>query len=108
MQQLGFRLTGVGSALPEKIVTNDDLSATMDTNDEWIRERTGIARRHVGGTTSGLAAEAAELAMKRAGAAADEIDQLLLATTSPEFVCPGTAPAAVSYTHLTLPTICSV
>ncbi len=90
---LGFRFAGVGSYLPEKVITNADLSASMDTSDEWIRERTGIGQRHVGGTTSELATEAARIAMDRAEVRPDQIDQLLLATTSPDFICPGTAPA---------------
>ncbi len=64
----------------------------MDTSDEWIRERTGIAQRHVGGTTSELAVEASRSAMERAGVGPGDIDQILLATTSPDFICPGTAP----------------
>jgi 3-oxoacyl-[acyl-carrier-protein] synthase-3 len=90
---LGFRFAGVGSYLPAKVITNDDLAEAMDSSDEWIRERTGIGQRHVGGTTSELATEAARIAMDRAGVTADQIDQLLLATTSPDFICPGTAPA---------------
>ena len=90
---IGFRFAGVGSHLPEKVITNTALSAHMDTSDEWIRERTGIGQRHVGGTTSELATEAARIAMDRANVTADQIDQLLLATTSPDYICPGTAPA---------------
>jgi 3-oxoacyl-[acyl-carrier-protein] synthase-3 len=90
---LGFRFAGVGSHLPEKVITNHDLADAMDSSDEWIRERTGIGQRHVGGTTSELATEAARIAMDRAGVTPDQIDQLLLATTSPDFICPGTAPA---------------
>ncbi len=93
MQNPGFRFVGVGSYLPDEIVTNDDLSKNMDTSDEWIRERTGIAQRHVGGSTSSLAAEAASRAMKRANVSPADIDHLLLATTSPDYICPGTAPA---------------
>ncbi len=88
----GFRLSGVGSYLPEKIITNADLTASMDTSDEWIRERTGIGQRHVGGTTSELATIASRKAMERANVGPEDIDQLLLATTSPDFICPGTAP----------------
>ena len=97
---IGFRLSGVGAALPETVVTNDQLSENMDTTDEWIRERTGIGQRYVGGTTSGLAAEACSKAMSRAGAEASDIDQLLLATTSPDYVCPGTAPAVAAHLGL--------
>lgn len=90
---LGFRIAGVGSYLPDTIITNDDLASKMDTSDDWIRERTGIGQRHVGGSTSELATEACRRAMKHADVGPDDIDQLLLATTSPDFICPGTAPA---------------
>ncbi len=93
---VGFRLSGIGAALPETVVTNHDLTTTIDTSDEWIRDRTGIGQRFVGGTTAGLATEAAAQAMKRAEVGAEEIDQLLLATTSPDFICPGTAPAVAA------------
>lgn len=93
---IGFRFTGVGSHLPEEVITNDDLSENMDTSHEWILERTGIARRHVGGTTSELATIACQRAMDRAGVGPTDIDHLLLATTSPDFICPGTAPAVAS------------
>ncbi|MFW2380421.1 MAG: beta-ketoacyl-ACP synthase III [Acidimicrobiales bacterium] len=93
MSGLGFRLSGVGAALPEKVLTNVDLEAWMDTTDAWIRERTGIAQRHIGSTTTELAALASQRAMDAAGVGPDDIDLLLLATTSPEHICPGTAPA---------------
>jgi 3-oxoacyl-[acyl-carrier-protein] synthase-3 len=89
----GFKLTGVGAALPEKVLTNEDLTAWMDTTDDWIRERTGIGERRIGGSTSGLATQAAERALSAAGVDADSIDQIILATTSPDHICPGTAPA---------------
>ena len=53
-QAIGAKIIGWGTSLPTKIVTNDDLSKTIDTSDEWIRERTGIERRHIGGTTASL------------------------------------------------------
>ena len=89
----GFKITGIGAALPEKVLTNDDLTAWMDTTDEWIRERTGIGERRIGGSTSGLATMAAERALTAAGVTPDSIDQVILATTSPDHICPGTAPA---------------
>ncbi len=89
----GFKIAGVGAALPEKILTNEDLTAWMDTTDEWIRERTGIEERRIGGSTSGLSTEAAQLALADAGVEASDIDQVILATTSPDHICPGTAPA---------------
>lgn len=89
----GLKITGVGAALPDKVLTNDDLTAWMDTSDEWIRERTGIGERRIGGSTSGLSTEAAQKALAAAGVDAADIDQVILATTSPDHICPGTAPA---------------
>ncbi len=89
----GLKISGIGAALPEKVLTNADLTAWMDTSDEWIRERTGIGERRIGGSTSGLSTEAAQLALADAGVEASEIDQVILATTSPDHICPGTAPA---------------
>lgn len=89
----GIRVTGWGIAVPDKVVTNDDLAVTLDTSDEWIVERTGIRERHIGGTTSGLAIEAAQEALRTAGRSAAEIDNLILATTTPDGIVPGTAPS---------------
>lgn len=90
---VGFRFAGVGSALPEKVMTNADLTVAMDTTDEWIRERTGIGARHVGSSTSELSIIAGREALDRSGLAPSDIGQVILATTSPDFICPGTAPA---------------
>ena len=87
----GARITGWGTALPDKTVTNDDLAATRDTSDEWITERTGIKDRRVGGTTGGLAVEAGRAALECAGIGATEIDLLVLATTTPDQTVPATA-----------------
>lgn len=88
---MGIAIRGWGSALPEKVVTNDDLAATMDTNDEWIRERTGIRERRIGGTTAGLATEAAQKALDVAGFSPESIDLLILATTTPDQTVPATS-----------------
>jgi 3-oxoacyl-[acyl-carrier-protein] synthase-3 len=88
----GIRITGWGIAVPDKVVTNDDLAVRLDTSDEWIVERTGIRERRVGGTTSGLAIEAAQAAMARAGRTPDEIENLVLATTTPDGLVPGSGP----------------
>jgi 3-oxoacyl-[acyl-carrier-protein] synthase III len=88
----GIRVTGWGIAVPDKVVTNDDLAVRLDTSDEWIVERTGIRERRIGGTTSGLAIEAAQAALASAGRKAEDIDNLLLATTTPDGLVPGTAP----------------
>ncbi|RKY21172.1 MAG: 3-oxoacyl-ACP synthase [Planctomycetota bacterium] len=87
----GGVITGWGAALPAQVLTNDDLSKTMDTNDAWIRERTGIRERRVGGTTAGLSVESGRAAMARAGCDPSEIDLLVLATTSADQTVPATA-----------------
>ena len=87
----GAVVTGWGIALPDKVVTNDDLSARLDTSDAWITERTGIRQRHVGGTTSELAVAAGRQALERAGRAGADVDLLVLATTTPDAVVPGTS-----------------
>jgi len=87
----GAVITGWGIGVPDKIVTNEDLSATLDTSDAWITERTGIRQRHIGGTTSELAVIAGRQALERAGRSPEEIDLLVLATTTPDAVVPGTS-----------------
>ncbi len=91
MNAKGGIVTGWGMAVPNKVVTNQDLSERMDTNDAWIRERTGIRERRIGGTTSGLAIEAGLAALERAGRRPDEIDAVVLATTTPDQMVPGTS-----------------
>ena len=88
------RIAGVGSFLPEKVVTNKDLEEVMDTTDEWIQERTGIKRRHIAGegeTTGSMGLEAAKRAMEMAGVTADEIDLIIVGTATPDKVFPSTA-----------------
>lgn len=87
----GGRLTGWGTALPDKIVTNEDLVATLDTTEEWIRERTGIKERRIGGTTAGLAIEAGQKALDRSGLSPEQIELVILCTTSPDKTVPSTA-----------------
>ena len=87
----GARFTGWGTALGHKTVTNDDLAATMDTNDEWIRERTGIARRHVGGSTAELSTISGAAALRMAGIDPTSIDALVLSTTTPDRTVPATS-----------------
>ncbi len=86
-----IRVAGIGTALPEKIVTNDDLAETMDTNDQWIRERSGIGERRVGGSTGELATEAGIQAIKNAGLTPDDIDLLIVCTTTPDQQLPATS-----------------
>jgi len=88
------RIAGVGSYLPEKVVTNHDLEKTMDTSDEWIRERTGIKRRHIaadGETTSSMGVVAAQRAMEMAGVEPAEIDLIVVGTATPDKVFPASA-----------------
>ena len=88
------RIIGSGSYLPRNIVTNDDLAQRMDTSDEWIRSRTGIRQRHIaeaGETSSSLALEASKSAIAGAGIAAQDIDLIILATSTPDYIFPSTA-----------------
>ncbi|MDH3490926.1 MAG: ketoacyl-ACP synthase III [Gammaproteobacteria bacterium] len=88
------RIAGIGSFLPEKVVTNHDLEKTMDTSDEWIRERTGIKRRHIAGdneTTSTMGVEAAKRAMNMAGVGPEDIGLIVLGTATPDKIFPATA-----------------
>ena len=87
----GAQITGWGIALPDKVVTNADYEARLDTSDEWIVERTGIKERRQGGTTSGLAVESGRRALERAGRRGEEIDLLVLATTTPDQAVPATS-----------------
>lgn len=94
MSVIRSTVTGCGSFLPEKILTNDDLSKMVDTSDEWIVQRTGIQQRHVaaeGQMTSDLALEAAKRALQSAGRDAQEIDTIILATATPDNTFPATA-----------------
>ncbi len=89
-------IKGIGSYLPERVMTNDDLAKIVDTSDEWIRERTGIVQRHIaadGETTSDLAMHAAQRALADAGMQANEIDLIILATSTPDNTFPATATA---------------
>ena len=95
-QAIGAKIIGWGTSLPTKIVTNDDLSKTIDTSDEWIRERTGIERRHIGGTTASLSIESGRKAIDKAGIDPLSIDALVLSTTTPDRTVPATS-ATVQY-----------
>lgn len=88
------KISGLGYYVPENIVTNDDLSKIIDTNDEWIQERTGIKeRRHVvkgsGETTTTMGIKAAQIAIERSGVSKDNIDFIVFATISPDYYFPG-------------------
>ncbi len=87
-------ITGVGSYVPEKILTNAELEKIVETSDEWITTRTGIKERRIAAAnefTSDLAAHAAERAMKNAGVSAEQIDLIIVATLTPDMPCPSTA-----------------
>ncbi len=88
------RIAGTGGYLPEKLLTNADLERMVDTTDEWIQDRTGIRERHIAApheTTCDLAEQAARRAMEAAGVGPEEIDLIVLATTTPDRVFPSTA-----------------
>jgi len=88
------RITGTGSALPERVLSNFDLEKFVETSDEWIHSRTGIRQRHVaaeGETTGDLAFLAAERALAAAGVKASELDLIVLGTTTPDLIFPSTA-----------------
>ncbi len=87
----GGRIIGWGTALPDKVITNDDLSVMMDTSDEWITERTGIKRRHVGGSTALLSVASAQKALSMAKIDPASIDCLVLSTTTPDRTVPATS-----------------
>lgn len=88
------KIAGLGSYVPENVVTNDDLSKIMDTNDAWIQERTGIKeRRHIkkgdGNSTAIMGVKAARIALERSKISKDDIDLIIFATLSPDYYFPG-------------------
>ena len=92
---LPVAIAGLGAHLPDRVVTNDDLASRLDTSDEWIRSRTGIAERHVAApdeATADLAAAAGKAALADAGLGIEDVATVLVATTTPDHLIPGTAP----------------
>ncbi|MFM8267469.1 MAG: beta-ketoacyl-ACP synthase III [Ilumatobacteraceae bacterium] len=87
----GAVITGWGTALPPKVLTNHDLEQTLDTSHDWIVERSGIHERHVGGSTVGLSVESGRAALEMAGIAPERIDALVLATTTPDRTVPASS-----------------
>ena len=85
-----MKILGTGSALPEKVVTNDDLARVMDTSDEWIRTRTGIQKRHiaVNETPTSMAVEAAKKALDEAKISINDLDLIIAATVAPDYIFP--------------------
>ncbi|MGH2521532.1 MAG: beta-ketoacyl-ACP synthase III [Anaerolineales bacterium] len=87
-------ITGWGMALPERVMTNAEIARMVDTNDEWIRARTGIRERRIAGpreTTASLAIEAAQAALEVADLSPEQIDLIIVATSTPEYIFPATA-----------------
>ena len=95
MKTLPVSIAGIGTYLPARVVTNDDLAEVLDTSDEWIRTRTGIRQRHVldqSEATSDLAAQAGKAALADAGLGVEDVTAIVVATTTPDHVIPGSAP----------------
>lgn len=90
---MSFRIIGTGSAVPSKIITNEDLSGMMETSDEWIRTRVGVSERRIAVTesTSDLAFEAAMKALEMSGISVESLDLIIAATITPDRICPTTA-----------------
>jgi 3-oxoacyl-[acyl-carrier-protein] synthase III len=94
VSRIWSRIAGTGSYLPPRIVTNDELAKMLDTSDEWVRTRTGIRQRHIADetqTSSDLGAEAARSAMAAAGVQAADVDLVIVATSTPDYIFPSTA-----------------
>ena len=92
----GGIITGWGTALPTKVLTNHDLEEMFDTSHDWIVERTGIHQRHVGGTTTDLSVESGRRALEMSGVDLATVDAVVLATTTPDRVVPASAPGVAS------------
>lgn len=90
---IGAAIRGWGSALPPQVVTNVDLESRLDTTDAWIRERTGIVERRIGGTTTGLAVDAGQEALACAGLTGADVDLVVVCTTTPDRTIPSAASA---------------
>jgi 3-oxoacyl-[acyl-carrier-protein] synthase III len=93
-RRIAAKITGVAGYVPPRVLTNADLEKMVDTNDEWIRTRTGIRERHVvdkGTATSHLATEAAKLLLKQTNTSPEEIDLIIVATVTPDMMFPATA-----------------
>lgn len=100
------QIVGVGSYMPERVLTNAELEQMVDTSDEWITTRTGIRERRIvadGESTSDLAARAARQAMERAGVSVKDIDMLIVGTTGPDYILPSTACVTQAKLGLTCP-----
>jgi 3-oxoacyl-[acyl-carrier-protein] synthase III len=87
----GWRIAGVGAALPDEIVSNSDLERRLDTSDAWIVERTGIQERRCGGSTASMAVTAGKAALTMAGLSCEDVDMLFLSTSTPDRQVPATS-----------------
>lgn len=88
------RIVGTGSYLPERVMTNHDFAAHLETSDAWIRERTGIVQRHIADESQGssdLALQASRRALEAAGITAQDLDLIVVATSTPDYIFPSTA-----------------
>ena len=88
------KITSIGTYVPPRILSNKDLEKLVDTNDEWIRSRTGITERHIaepGVATSDMAVEAAKVALERRGISAEELDAIIICTVTPDMMFPSAA-----------------
>jgi 3-oxoacyl-[acyl-carrier-protein] synthase III len=104
--RLPVGVSGIGVFLPEEVVTNDDWAATLDTSDEWIRTRTGIQERRRAApdvATSDLAVEAGRAALQDAGLSVDDVDAVIVATTTPDHLIPQTAPLVATRLGIAAP-----
>ena len=92
-QDIGIRICGTGSSVPERKISNDDMATIVETNDEWIRTRTGISNRHFADkeTNLSLGMEAAEKALEMAGISKEEIGVVICATITPDNIVPSQA-----------------
>src|SRR5580692_12043710 len=88
------KISAIGTYVPPRLLTNADLEKMVETNDQWIQERTGIRERHIvekGVATSDLAVEAAKLCLAKRGISADEVEVIIVATVTPDMLFPATA-----------------
>ncbi len=93
-KRIAAKITGVGGYVPPRVITNADIEKMVDTNDEWIRERTGISQRHIverGVGTSHLATAAARIVLEKTNTRPEEIDMIIVATVTPDMLFPATA-----------------